>query len=88
MSDLGKIENVIRVGRNYKELIKGNSVLTVDDPEIQALARALLKSASTMNELLTLLFEFVNQKIRYVSNGVRYSAAEALRNREGDCREF
>ncbi len=60
----------------------------LDDANISALVRELKRNSKNMTQYIQLAFEFVNQKIHYELNGVRYTAAYALQARKGDCSEL
>lgn len=70
-----------------KQLLKSNKYWNTNHPEIARIAKKV-RDKSQIGDIHKILFEFTNRHIKYIRNGVRYTAAEAFESGVGDCSEY
>ena len=79
------------LGSVFWQNAKSKAIVT---PEIQALADEITKDATTPAAQAAAIYDWVNRNIRYLSivldrgGWVPHSAAEIIRNRYGDCKDY
>ena len=79
------------LGRAFWEVVKSKSVVT---PEIQALADEVTNGSTIPSEQASLIYEWVNKNIRYLSvvldkgGLVPHDASEVVKNGYGDCKDY
>ncbi len=71
----------------YSHLYSGNKYWNINDPDIQNVANAT-RNFESVWQVHRFLFEFVNRRISYQANGIRYSSSHAFKTKIGDCSEY
>lgn len=88
LGDFKHYVNLTSEGTLGSELITSGKYWPINDSKITELVRAAIKGYTETSDIVQLLFEFVNQKIKYEMNFERQPANVALETRRGDCSEM
>ena len=88
---LTNFKNFEELGAAYWQSMQQKAVVT---PQIKALADEITKDVTDPSQQASLIYEWVNKNIRYLSvvldrgGWVPHSASEIIANRYGDCKDY
>ncbi|NHJ87662.1 MAG: transglutaminase domain-containing protein [Asgard group archaeon] len=88
LGNYSNYQTITKEGSLGFDLIQGSKYWSINNPKIIELVKAAIQGYQETEDVVRILFEFVNQKIDYERNNTRETADKTLENRIGDCSEM